>query len=186
MYTCEQRKRLDGTVECTAVTLDENTTIIDGGNIITHTITAEQLNATSINASKSLTVGAMTDAAATTILNSNINVGGRNLLKFTAKPELKSIDWNRDPAIIEGWSRWSTDITVTNTNSGIKGELTADSMSGFVIPLVAENAVIGNVEYTLSFDYRTNLSSFSNICLVCASGGSPAVTAVSITPSETD
>jgi hypothetical protein len=79
LYTCEQRKRLDGTVECTDITLDENTTIIDGGNIITHTVTAEQLNATSINASKSLTVGAMTDAAAATILNSNINVGGRNL-----------------------------------------------------------------------------------------------------------
>lgn len=38
------------------------------------------MNATSINASKTLTVGAMTDAAAETILNSNINVGGRNLL----------------------------------------------------------------------------------------------------------
>lgn len=83
LYTCEQRKRLDGTVECTDVTLDENTTIIDGGNIITHTITAEQLNATSINASKSLTVGAMTDTAAATILNSNINVGGRNLLPMS-------------------------------------------------------------------------------------------------------
>lgn len=84
LYTCEQRKRLDGTVECTDVTLDENTTIIDGGNIITHTVTAEQLNATSINASKTLTVGAMTDAAAATILNSNISVGGRNYILDSA------------------------------------------------------------------------------------------------------
>ena len=52
--------------------LDDTTTVIDGGNIITGTVTANKLNATDINASKTLTVGAMTDEAAATILNSEI------------------------------------------------------------------------------------------------------------------
>jgi phage-related protein len=73
LYTCEQRKRLDGTTVCTKVLLDENTTVIDGGNIITGSVTANKLNAADINASKSLTVGAMTDDAASTILNSNLS-----------------------------------------------------------------------------------------------------------------
>lgn len=55
-------------------------TVISGGKIQANSIGADEINATSINASKSLTVGAMTDAAASTILNSNVQVGGRNLL----------------------------------------------------------------------------------------------------------
>ena len=79
IYTCEQYEMADGTVGYTSVLLDNTITVIDGGNIITGTVTANKLNASDINASKTLTVGAMTDAAAATILNSNISVGGRNL-----------------------------------------------------------------------------------------------------------
>ena len=61
-----------------------DTTVIDGGNILTNSITAQQLNTTNINASKSLTVGAMTTDAQNSILNSKIEVGGRNLMKDTA------------------------------------------------------------------------------------------------------
>ncbi len=80
IYTCEQYEMADGTVGYTSVLLDNTITVIDGGNIITGSVTANKLNASDINASKSLTVGAMTDAAAATILNSNVQVGGRNLL----------------------------------------------------------------------------------------------------------
>lgn len=59
-------------------------TTIDGGNLVTGTVTANKLDAVDINASKTLTVGAMTDAAAATILNSNIQIGGRNLCTGTA------------------------------------------------------------------------------------------------------
>ncbi len=82
LYTCEQRKRLDGTIECIPTDnalLDDSTTVIDGGNIITGTVTANQLDATNINASKILTVGSMTTDAQNSILNSNIEIGGRNL-----------------------------------------------------------------------------------------------------------
>jgi len=47
LYTCEQRKRLDGTVECTKVLLDDTTTVIDGGNIITGSVSANSINANS-------------------------------------------------------------------------------------------------------------------------------------------
>ena len=83
IYTCEQYVMADGTIGHTDVLLDNTITVIDGGNIITGTVTANKLNASDINASKTLTVGAMTDAAAATILNSNVKVGGRNLLRNT-------------------------------------------------------------------------------------------------------
>ena len=65
---------------CTTPIVDKTTTIIDGGHIITGTIDASKLNATNINASNSLTIGALDLNTQDAILNSNINVGGRNLL----------------------------------------------------------------------------------------------------------
>lgn len=114
LYTCEQRKRLDGTTVCTKVLLDENTTVIDGGSIITNSITANQiaagsitaneietgtitatqiasgaitadkLNAANINASNTLTIGALDSDTQGAILNSNISVGGRNYILDSA------------------------------------------------------------------------------------------------------
>ena len=66
LYTCEQRKRLDGTVECTKVLLDENTTVIDGGNIITNSIAANKIKVNEIN------IG---DLAG--------EIGGRNLVRWS-------------------------------------------------------------------------------------------------------
>ena len=91
IYTCEQYEMANGTVGYTSVLLDNTITVIDGGNIITGSVTANKLNAANINASKTLTVGAMTDAAASTILNSNIQVGGRNLLLATGTPQSKTM-----------------------------------------------------------------------------------------------
>ena len=82
IYTCEQYEMANGTVGYTSVLLDNTITVIDGGNIITGSVTANKLNAADINASNSLTVGAMTDAAASSILNSNVQIGGRNLLRY--------------------------------------------------------------------------------------------------------
>jgi hypothetical protein len=84
IYTCEQYEMANGTVGYTSVLLDNTITVIDGGNLITGSVKANTLDAADINASKTLTVGAMTDAAASTILNSNIEIGGRNLLLDTS------------------------------------------------------------------------------------------------------
>ena len=90
LYTCEQRKRLDGPIKCTGVQLDETAVVIDGGNLIAGSVTANRLNAANINASKTLTVGAMTDDDAKLILNSNVQVGGRNLFGYGS--ECESLD----------------------------------------------------------------------------------------------
>ena len=57
LWTCEQYQLSDGTVGYTEILLDDSNTIIDGGKIITGSITANQLNATNINASSMLTIG---------------------------------------------------------------------------------------------------------------------------------
>ena len=114
LFIATQRKDVGGTVTCTTPQIDNTTTVIDGGHITTGTIdasvvsvtnlnasnissgtlsaarigagsiTANKLNSADINASKILTVGSMTDAAAATVLNSNIAIGGRNLCTGTA------------------------------------------------------------------------------------------------------
>lgn len=84
LWTCEQREMANGTLAYTNVLLDDSTTIIDGGNIITGTVTANKLNATNINSSGLLTVGSMAQATQSSILNSNIEVGGANRVPFSA------------------------------------------------------------------------------------------------------
>lgn len=44
LYTCEQREMGNGTLAYTTVLLDDSDTIINGGNIITGTVTANQVN----------------------------------------------------------------------------------------------------------------------------------------------
>lgn len=56
-------------------------------------VTADKLDATTINASKKLTVGAMTDAAANSILNSELEIGGRNLFRYTSLIDVMSNKW---------------------------------------------------------------------------------------------
>ena len=83
LYTCTQRQAVGGGITNSTVLLDDTTTVIDGGNIITGTVTANKLNADNINASGALTVGALSSAAQSQVLNSEIEVGGRNLAKGT-------------------------------------------------------------------------------------------------------
>lgn len=47
IYTCEQYEMANGTVGYTSVLLDNTITVIDGGNIITGTVSANAVNATS-------------------------------------------------------------------------------------------------------------------------------------------
>lgn len=72
LWTCEQREQLNGELAYTNVLLDESSTVIDGGRIITGSVTANRLNAQSINSSGLLTVGSFTNEASASILNSNV------------------------------------------------------------------------------------------------------------------
>lgn len=80
IYTCEQKQVVSGTVSYTPVLLDDTTTVIDGGKIITGSVTANALNATNINASKTLTIGAFQESTQNDILNSKLSLGSRNLI----------------------------------------------------------------------------------------------------------
>lgn len=158
IYTCEQYEMANGTVGYTSVLLDNTITVIDGGNIITGTVTANKLNAANINASKTLTVGAMTDAAAATILNSNIQVGGRNLLVNTG-------NYNT-------WDASSTLAPVTKADDYIKFTPPASAQwwtiesHGAYVP-IADWDVSGT--YTVSVDVKfDNLKSapaYPGVCL---------------------
>ena len=80
LFVAKQKKVVSGAVTCTTPLKDDTTTIIDGGHITTGTIDASKVTVTNINASNikagTLSVGRLPDDA----LNSNIEIGGRNLL----------------------------------------------------------------------------------------------------------
>ena len=84
LFVATQRQTVDGTVTCTTPVIDKTTTVIDGGNIISYSITATQI------AGNTLTIGNINtsdSSTANSILNSTIAVGGRNLARHT------SSDW---------------------------------------------------------------------------------------------
>ena len=123
----------DGTLAYTSVLLDDSTTVIDGGNIITGTVTANKLNAANINASKSLTVGAMTDAAASSILNSNVVAGGDNLVG------------NFNYTLVYNSTGTLTSLTTTNTaNNSVYIQALTGTTSTSAGTFVREIANIGN------------------------------------------
>ena len=60
------------TLTANDIALDDSTTVIDGGKIITGSVTANQLDVANINASNSLTIGALTTNTQNDILNSEL------------------------------------------------------------------------------------------------------------------
>ena len=136
-------------------------------NIASSAVTADKLDATTINASNKLTVGALTTTDQNNILNSKLKIGGRNLLRFTAKPAYTG-------NINTGWSTWGG--TVTATDEGIKVS-NSSSIASFRVPLIYQNAVVGGEEVTLSFEYRTNLTTTAiTVYLICTSGSNKTAT----------
>lgn len=160
LYTCEQRKRLDGTIQCTDVQLDENTTVIDGGNIITGTVTANQLNVSNINASNSFTIGAFNTDTRNDILNSNIEVGGRNLLA------LGHVNYYGAVATGEelDTSGYLVDGSVTYTRNAVKNK-------GFYI--TNYEAYEPNTSYIVHFDIMQDANSASNITTMLFHSATP-------------
>lgn len=59
LYTCVQTKTVSGAVTNSTVLLDDTTTVIDGGNIITGSVDTNQLNASAVTAAK-IASGAVT------------------------------------------------------------------------------------------------------------------------------
>ena len=53
-----------------------------------------------------------------------------------------------------------------------------------MIPLVMDNAVLGGEEYTLSFEYRTNVSSLGSLYLLRRSGGNVLTSSKPTVPNQ--
>ena len=73
LWTCVQLKTVSGNVTYGDILLDDSTTVIDGGKIITGSVSANTLNANSINTSGILRIGAIDQSDSSTssaILNS--------------------------------------------------------------------------------------------------------------------
>lgn len=199
---------IDGTAIFTAISDDVDDAITDKGyqtaSQVNSAITSkgyattgqaqEYANTAESNA-KADTASKLTSYSTTSQMNTAISdavdaieVGGRNLLRWTAKPTYTSATWNKDPKDTTAWSRWSANITIEDTDSGIKGTFADNTqLTGFCIPLAYEDAAVGGEDYVLSFDYRTNLATIGAPYLLRASGGNiPYAKAIPITPSETE
>ena len=298
LWTCEQYELASGTVGYTNVLLDDATTVIDGGKIITGSVTANQLSANAVTAEKiaagAITIGSVdglqsalngketaglvgirltltrdnwtdtdwagrevsgytgsytnahtakggstsaTGFASNTLrvndlviiegistdtgnthrftirvtsvpanatatipgetvssVNSvtmldNINVGARNLLRWT-NTQVDGDTWNKaaDVSGTYGWYRYTSAITVSITNDGMKfTHSSASTRSGVVMYLSEPNAVVGEENVILSFDYRTNMTTlYSPYLLVAESGNSQHSTSMTCTKSETN
>lgn len=124
------------TCSCTTPQIDETTTIIDGGRIITNSITADAIAANAISADKiaasGLTISNLNADAQSQILNSNISIGGRNLLQSTG-----------------------TLFPKTGTSSGYFVEFTvSNGLIGNAVTLVAGET------YTFSADVTSTIEPF--------------------------
>lgn len=116
--------RVDSATAVTITSHGLDTTIIDGGNILTNSIGANQLDANSINVSKSLTIGALSDSTKNDVLNSNVSVGGKNIALTTgARVYPTSYNCARIPicerleaGVTYTFQMWG--VSVNNTNTG--------------------------------------------------------------------
>lgn len=118
----------------------------------------------------------------------DFEIGGRNLLKWTSSPKANGAYSIKNPEETDGWYAWNSALgEITRTNDGIKFTHSSSSgSSGIVIPLAFVNAAVKDVEYTLSFKYRTNLTSIGVPYLLRQSNGNISYNQViAITPSET-
>ena len=96
LYTCQQNKRYDGTIFCTTVHLDDNTTVIDGGTIVTGSVYANKLDADSVKAdiiaTAAITIGQVTNLNST--LNGKASTTDASNAAKTATDYITSIDSN--------------------------------------------------------------------------------------------
>lgn len=118
LYTCIQRQTVGGDLSHTTALLDESTTVIDGGNIITSSIEANRLNVEYLSAIKAnlgnITAGTLKDGE-----------DGNNL-----------IDLNNGTLVFKDQSTWNT------SNYGIKYDSNGLDVKGAIY---ANTGYIGGV-----------------------------------------
>lgn len=178
LWTCEQREMANGTLAYTNVLLDDSTTVIDGGNIITNSITANQIAANAVTADKlaanSLTIGKFTDADKAKVDNSYVQVGGRNLLLWTA-----NLPKGSDNTVSgkDGIAAWGNALgQLVETDEGIRLNATGNSTECIGIPLANNGSVGNNENVLLTFEARGNITSIGQFFWLQASGANVGFT----------
>lgn len=136
---------------------DGTTTVISGGEVQANSIKAGDLNVTNINASNSLTIGALSTATQADVLNSNVQVGGRNLLRKTSS--FSNTEWKRQrTTVVDGRT-----IKLTPTTGSAYAKYKVNYLD------YSEHS---SGDYTLSFEYRVadDATSYTSTQLVAYVG----------------
>lgn len=149
------------TCSCTTPMIDDTITVIDGGKIITGTVTANQIQ------SGSLSIGVFGAETQNDILNSNIEIGGRNLIHNTLIPDVTSN--NTRPNIggdsTNGYAYGASTGTITTATHGLRHTVTSASRPGICFGPNNVNIGLHGLEtgktYTWSFDWTAKLFSGS-------------------------
>lgn len=81
----------------------------------------------------------------------NLEIGGRNLLRYTGEMPITY-------KLATGISSYGTVKPLTDTGEGVKFIVPEGGKGGFNIPLVSDGAVQNGEEITISFDYRGNMT----------------------------
>ena len=162
LWCATQRQTVDGTVialTANDIALDDSTTVIDGGNIITGSIAANKLDVNDINTKHSFTVGAFDLDTRNDILNSNIQFDGRNLLQQADITTYEESENN--------------DLDVNSY--GIDGRVvyTRDAVANLGFYLTNNNYYEPNTDYVLHFDAAQDSASASNISIIQLNSQNP-------------
>lgn len=146
---------------------------------VTNRNSAIEQSAAAINLSVSQTYTTKTEF-------NNLEIGGRNLIRWSETPQYAGYQQAKSSDSI-GWYSWNNNASVVNTSDGIKCIFTGN-ITGLVIPLIYDNAVLGDETLAISFDYRGTITMLGSIYLLTRSGGNviQVGSLPSLTSSETD
>lgn len=120
LYTCEQFQKTDDSDPfCSTVLLDENTTVIDGGQIITNSITSNEINTGSI------TVGSLSDGSnysttdeMNTAINAKKSVHTLISSNTSGNTYANILTWAKEGRTNESWGINTTATPLTNVKIG--------------------------------------------------------------------
>ena len=139
------------------VTTSELETTLDGYSTEAETNAAIEAKANEINLS-------VNDKIA------NIEIGGRNLLRWTEKLPIVSIPSGVDNAEEirkSGISKFNESYgTLESTEDGAKYTFASNANCGVSVPLVYDGCIQNGEEITLSFDYRGNITNPGYLCFM--------------------